>query len=296
MKRIVFIYIDEKKFSFLSCTSYLNISISTMSIITFLATYWIYVTALVLAVWNVYLHVKANKAERRKNLQTSYIELTSIINNFQVDCLKLLQIEPEILNSGLNVSQDIDKVEEMLKNVDFVRERELLQKQSGLLESLKELTGKFEKSVDKSQLDQVREDIERKMIEVELLRENSEEESLKNNLFLDEARNIQQIAAKKVSSLHQSLHERPISLSKVVINLVNGLKSSSAWQLTASKSTIKLINCLESSTSKLRLKIFESVTTQSEKVQIETIFKSEEFRNTWNLSENIIKKMREELL
>jgi hypothetical protein len=90
--------------------------------------------------------------------------------------------------------------------------------------------------------------------------------------------------------------QRVISISETIVNLINNLNTSSAWQLTASKSTVKIINELESSASKLNLKILKVVTEGSEKIHIETIVKSEEFKTIWELSQKAIKKMRSEII
>ena len=90
--------------------------------------------------------------------------------------------------------------------------------------------------------------------------------------------------------------QRVVSLSKVVINFINKINNTSTWQLTASKSIIKATKDLESASLNLSSMILKSVSTDVEKVNIETIVKSEEFKKVWELSENVIKKMRSEIL
>jgi hypothetical protein len=267
-----------------------------MTINTFLTNYWIYIAALGLAIWNVYLHFKANKVERKKNLQTAYMQLTGIINDFQVDCLKHFHLEPEVMNLKLKVAEDIDNAMEVLKNVGHVKKTTLLEKKDEFVNTLAKLKEDYERSTDESLKNKLREDIKLKIADVKLLIKDFEDESSKNEPFLDKARDIQKLAKKKLLIFHENMPQRVISISEAAINLTNNLNSASAWQLTASKSIVKIINELESSASKLNLRILKSVTDEGEKVHIETIVRSDEFRIIWELSQKAITKMRSEIL
>lgn len=267
-----------------------------MTIKTFLTTYWIYIAAFALAIWNVYLHFKANKTERKKNLQTVYIELTSIINEFQVECLKHFLNYPEVLVLKLEVSENIDQAMGILKNVTKSKKTEILEKKDILTKALLRLKEDFEQTVDVSLKEKIREDSILAIAEVKLLIKEVEEENSKNQPFLDRATEIQKIAAKKVSTFRENRPQRVVSISKGVTNLINKLNNAPAWQLTASKSIIKATKELESASLNLNEMILKSVSTNAEKVLTGTIVKSEEFKKVWELSENVIKKMRSEIL
>lgn len=267
-----------------------------MTIQTFLTAYWIYLAALGLAIWNVYLHFKANKTERKKNLQAAYIELTAIINDFQVDCLEQFHLGPEVMVLKLKVSEDVDNAMELLKNVKQVKKAELLEKKDELVNTLSKLKKDLEQAADDLSKSKLREDIKLQISATKVLINEFEEESSKNKPFLDKATDFHQIAEKKLLMFNESMPHRVVSLSKAVNNFINKLNCASAWQLIASKPTIKLINELESSVSKLNINILHLVSDEVQKVHVEKVVKSDEFRITWELCQSAINKMRSEIL
>jgi len=266
-----------------------------MTINTFLSNYWIYIAALGLATWNVYLHLKANKTERKKNLQTAYMQLTGIINDFQVDCLKHFHLEPEVMNLKLKISEDLDNAREILKNVEQVKKITLLEKKDKFINSLAKLNEDYNRTFDETLKTKLREEIKIKVADVEQLVKDYRAEKLKNKPFLDKAVDIADLAEKKILIFHESMPQRVISISEAVFDLIYDLNSASTWQLIASKSTIKLVNELENAAANLNSRILKLVTGGSDKVHIETIVKSEEFRIVWVLALKAIKKMRSEI-
>lgn len=266
-----------------------------MTIDTFLTNYWIYIAAVGLAIWNVYLHVKANRQERRKNLQTAYMQLTGIINDFQVDCLKLFHLEPEVMNLKLNVAVDINQATTVLKNVDDVKLTTLLEKKDELRKAVTMLKGDYERASDASLKNTLRKDIELKIAEVGFLLKQFEDERSKNEPFIGEAKDFYNLAQSKLLIFHESMPQRVVSLSQAAIKLTSSLNGASAWQLAASKSVIKIINELESSASKFNVIILNSVFDEVDKVHILKIVSGEEFRIVWELSQKAIAKMRSEI-
>lgn len=263
---------------------------------SFLITYWSYVTTAMFAIWTIYLYFKANKTERKKNLQIAYIELTKIIIDFQVNCLKQFQMDTEVMLLKLNVSGDINNAEGILKNVKREKTTEFFEKKDEFRNSLKKIGKDFELTLDNSLKDKLQDDINLKIDAVNLLIKDAEEESEINKSFLDKAKDIQQIAATKLSNFQETMPQRVVSLSSVVISLINGLNGTSGWQLIASKSTIEVVRDLEASAFKLNSKISESVYSEVEKVNLKTIINTEEFKTTLKLSEKAIIQMRSEIL
>jgi hypothetical protein len=185
---------------------------------------------------------------------------------------------------------------EILKNVSKSKKTELVEKQDILTKSILKLKEDFEQTVDVSLKEKIREESKLAIAEAKLLIKEFEEENSKNQPLLDKATEIQKIAAKKLSTFQENMPQRVVSLSKVVITFINKINNTSTWQLIASKSIIKATNDLESASLNLSSMILKSVSTDVEKVHIETIVKSEEFKKVWELSENVIKKMRSEIL
>lgn len=263
-----------------------------MDIPTLLNSYWGFIAGFVLAGWTVYLHIRSNKSEKKKNIQTAYIDLTSIINEFRVDCLKHFLIEDEVMKLKLEISEDIDQAKEMLKYINISKKAEV----ENFLIVASKLKEDFESAIDPTLKEKIRQEIRTKIIEADALIKDFQEASLKNQPFLEKATEIQNIAANRLTVFNDTMPQRVISLSTVVTNLIKKLNASSAWQLIASKSILKIISDLESSCLKLNTMILASISSQIKEADVQKVIKSEEFEKTWKLCEEAINKMRSEIL
>ena len=269
-----------------------------MTIKTFLATYWIYIAALGLAIWTVYKDFKSKRTERKINLQTVYIELTKIINNFQAESLKHFRLESEYMVLILGHSEDMKTVKGILKNVTQLQNTEWTKKLVEFTNSITKLALDLKETTDPILKSKVMEDIKQKSAAMSLLSKNFLEERTKDKQSLDNAKDITETAAKKLSDFNDGIPQRIVSLSIVVTSLINELNSSPAWKLTASRSTVKMIDDLRTAALTLNYKILE-MTCDGEKIELIeliTILNSEEFKNVFEISENAIKKMRSEIV
>lgn len=269
-----------------------------MTIKTFLATFWIYIAALGLAIWTIYKEFKTKKTERKINLQTIYIELTKIINNFQVESLKHFRLESEWMALTLGHSEDMKTVKGILKNVTQRKTTEWTNKLVEFNNSIIKFGLDMKATTDSVLQSKVLEDTKQTSAAMSLLLKNFLEETTKHKQSLDNAKDISKSAAKKLSDFNDGIPQRIVSLSIVVTSLINELNSSPAWKLTASRSVVKMIDDLRTAAMTLNYKILEMACEDEkiELIELFTILNTEEFKNVFEISENAIKKMRSEII
>jgi hypothetical protein len=261
----------------------------------FLTTYWVHITAAALAIWNIYLHFKSNRTERKKNLQVSYLQLTSIINDFQVSCVKLFLIEPEVIELKMGVGEIVAKANKLLEDVKMVKKRELIENQFTLADTLKRLKDEFQLIVDDKTKAQKRQEIKLKLAETELLIKEFKEEESMNEPLIKEAKEIYQIAAEKLATFRSDKSQKVISLSKVINEFVNNINSTPTWQLIASKAVIEIMGDLESACGKLNSMLLNLANSDAKYLDMRLIVGSQEFKKVWDMSQAAIKRMRSEV-
>ena len=161
-----------------------------MTLKTLLATYWIYIAALGLAIWTVYKDSKTKRTERKINLQTVYIELTKIINNFQVESLKQFQLESEYLVLTLGHSKDMKTVKEILKHGTQLQNTEMTKKLVDISNSIAKFALDLKATTDPILKSKVLEDIKQKSAAMSLFSKNLLEENMKQKQSLENAKDI----------------------------------------------------------------------------------------------------------
>jgi tRNA uridine 5-carbamoylmethylation protein Kti12 len=191
-----------------------------------------------------------------------------------VDCIKLFLREPEVMQLKIGVVENVAEGTKLLEEVKLVKQKELLENKSTLVDTLKKLKDEFQLIVDDKTKNEMRQEIQLKLNETKLLIKEIEEEKSRNEPLLVKAKEIHQIAAEKVAAFRGNKPQKLISLSKVINEFINDINSASSWQLIASKTIIKTIGDLESASISLNLMLIESYT---EHFGMEQIVNSPEF-------------------
>jgi len=263
-----------------------------MTIKTFLSDYWAHSSAGVLAIWNIYLHVKSNKTEKKKDLKVAYLELTSKINEFQVSCLEIILLENDIVDLQFGVDQRVDEANKIIAEITELNSKETTKRSTDLIESVARLKAEFADIVDPELKREKQKELKLKVQEIEDYVQEIENNRIIKETKIAEVNKIKNHLTDNISKFDEGITKKLITLPKITNEFVNQLYSISNWQLIASdrvSGSVKELTkaCREFNTMFLNL--------QSKQIKMNEIISTTEFGKIWQLCGETIDKMKAEI-